>query len=90
MFSLYLYQRLSEGTGYDMDLTRWARNTLRRSTRAVGGYWTGDLVIVGVSELMFQQLYSTMIGKRVRETSYSMTTWEGEIVGLSLTLNGIT
>lgn len=90
MFSLYLYQRLSEGTGYDMDLTRWARNTWRRSTRAVGGYWTGDLVIVGVSELMFQQLYSTMIGKRVRETSYSMTTWEGEIVGLSLTLNGIT
>jgi len=56
----------------------------------MGGFWTADFVISGASALLLQNLYSTMIGKRVIESSYGVTTWEGEIVGLSLTLNGVT
>ena len=90
MFGLWLYERLAEGDGWERDLTRWARYTWRRTTRAQGGYWTGDFVISGVSQFRLQELYSTMIGKRVVESSYGFTTWEGEIVGLTLTLNGVT
>lgn len=90
MFSLHLYQRLAEGSGWERDLTRYAFNTWRRTTRAIGGYWTGDFVIANTSQYRLQQLYSTMIGKRVVERSFGLTTWEGEITGLSLTLNGVT
>lgn len=89
MFSLWMYERLAEGSGFDLDLTRWARYTWRRTTRAMGGFWTGDFVISGASSLLLQQLYSTMIGKRVLESSFGTTTWEGEIVGLTLTLDGV-
>ena len=90
MFALHLYQRLAEGLGWDRDLTRYARYTWRRSVRAMGGYWTGDFVISGCSQYRLQQLYSTMIGKRIVEKSYGLARWEGEVVGLALTLNGVT
>ena len=89
MFALHLYQRLAEGNGWERDLTQWARFTWRRTIRAIGGYWVGDFVISGISQYALQDLYSTMIGKRVLEWSFGRTTWEGEIVGLSLSLNGV-
>jgi len=46
-------------------------------------------VIRGVSRLRLEELYGTMIGKRVVERSYGFRTWEGEVVGLALTINGI-
>ena len=90
MFALWMYERLAEGTGWEMDLTRWAQHTWRRTVRSMGGFWTGDLVISGISQLELQRLYSTIIGKRVVENSYGRTTWEGEIVSLAMTLNGVT
>ena len=75
MFSLWMYERLAEDTNeFEMDLTRWARYTWRRTVRAMGGFWTGDFVIAGLSSLRLQQLYSTIIGKRVMEWSYGIPT----------------
>lgn len=90
MFSLHLFQRLAEGTTWEQSLTDYARYTWRRTTRATGGYWAGDFVISGCSQYRLQQLYSTMIGKRIQEWSYGDVQWEGEVVELSMTLNGIT
>jgi hypothetical protein len=90
MFALWMHHRLIDGTGFDEDLTRYARYTWRRTTRAMGGFWTGEFIISGVSQVKLQQFYSTMIGKRIVESSYGFTSWEGEIVGLTLTLNGVT
>ena len=83
IFSLWMYQRLAEGSDYELDLTPYARNTWRRTTRAMGGYWTADFTISGISTYRLQQLYSTIIGKRVVEMSYGMVRWEGEDAGLS-------
>jgi hypothetical protein len=47
-------------------------------------------VISGIAEYKLQQLYSTMIGKRVQEWSYGDVQWEGEIIELSLTISGVT
>jgi len=90
MFSLHLYQRLAEGSGWERDLTRYAAFNWRRTTRAMGGYWAGDFAISGVSQTRLQELYSTMIGKRIVEYSYGRVTWEGEVTGLVMTLNGVT
>ena len=90
MFSLWQYESLAEGTGWERDFTKYAWNTWRRSTRSIGGFWSGDFVISGASQYELQNLYSVLIGKRVVENSWGLFTWEGEIVGLTLTLNGIT
>ena len=89
MFSLHLFQRLGEGSAWEQALTQYARNTWRRTTRAIGGYWQGDFTIAGISSYRMQQLYSTMIGKRVQEWSYGDVQWEGQIVDLQMTLNGV-
>jgi hypothetical protein len=89
-FALWQYQRLAEGSAWERDLTRYARYTWRRTSRAMGGYWTGDFVIAGLASYKLEQLYSTLIGKRIVESSYGFTTWEGEIAELSLTLDGVT
>lgn len=90
MFSVHLFQKPAEGEGWEMALTQWVRNNWRRTTRSIGGYWTADFTISGISQYRLQALYSTMIGKRVQEWSYGDVQWEGEITELSMTLNGIT
>lgn len=90
MFALHLYQRLAEGNEWERALTLYAQNNWRRTTRSRGGYWTADFSISGVSQYRLQDLYNTMIGKRVQEWSYGDVQWEGEIVELQLTLNGVT
>jgi hypothetical protein len=90
VFSLHLFQRLSEGTGWEQALTRYVKNNWRRTTRSIGGYWQGDFTIAGISSYRLQQLYSTMIGKRVQEWSYGDVQWEGQVVDLQMTLNGVT
>jgi len=90
VYSLHLHRRLVDGADWECDLTRWINDSWRRTIRSTGGFWSADFVISGVSQFKLQQLYSTMIGKRVVETSYGRITWEGEIVELTLTLNGVT
>ncbi len=93
IYSLGLYDRLAQGTAYRGDLTRHARDWAR-SIRAVGGLWTGDFTITDVQaggtmgrpEMV--NLYNTAMGMRVVEKA-ATTTWEGEIVEMALTLDGV-
>jgi hypothetical protein len=85
MIGVWQYQRPTEGSVFERDLTRWVRNTWRRTSRAVGGYWSGEFVISGISQYKMQQLYSVLIGKRIVEQSYGGLRWEGEIVDLQMT-----
>jgi len=91
MITLQLFDRLAEGTGsYRMDLTRHARNWAR-TIRAVGGFWTGDFEITSTTmgRLEMVNFYNTAIGQRVAEKTAGITTWEGEIVEMILSLDGV-
>ena len=91
MHSLNLYGRLAESDSYRGNLTRHAPDW-QRSIRAIGGFWTGSFTItadtMGRAEMV--NLYNTAIGQRVVESVSSLVTWEGEIVELRLTLDGLT
>ena len=75
-----------------IDLTRHTWHTWQRSTRALGGYWTGDFVITTdtMSAIQLQTLYQTCIGKEIREWYYGVPSWQGEVVEAELTINGVT
>lgn len=92
--SLSLYHRLaraSSGSAFYGDLDYHARS-YRRSTRAVGGYWTGGFQItaetMGRSDL--QDFYDNMLGCRIVESTYGITSWEGYIIEMYLGQDGST
>ena len=92
MHNLLLYDRLAiSATSYRDNITRLARDW-RRSTRALGGYWTGDFTITreDVTQAEMIDFYNRAIGWRVSEQSYGATTWEGEITQLRMTIDGVT
>lgn len=74
------------------DVTRHAANWTR-STRADGGFWTGDFTIT--SETMtgdqMAAAYDDWIGKRIVEVGALVpdVNWEGMIVEMTLTLGGV-
>ena len=90
-YSLLLYERVSQAaTSYRGTLTRhipdWSR-----STRAVGGFWMGGGTITSATMGRNQatDMYNTSLGRRLVERAYGLTTWEGEIVQMTLTLDGV-
>jgi hypothetical protein len=91
MISLHLRNRATLDDGYESSLTAYA-HTWRRTTRALGGYWMGDFKIAAdrasVDEMA--QFFARNLGKRVRELTYSIISWEGEITKLEFTVGGIT
>ena len=91
MITLQLFDRAQTGDNYHGNITGLARNW-RRSTRAVGGFWTGDFMISNqdLSRGDLIDMFNAAIGWRVIEKSYGAITWEGEIVQLRLTLDGVT
>jgi len=92
MYNLTLYDRAAiSTTSHRQNITQIARNW-RRSIRAVGGFWTGDFTISAgdMSRYWLVDLYNHGIGYRVVEQVGGFVSWEGEIVQLRLTLNGVT
>lgn len=91
MYTLLLYERLAiDPTAFWQNITTIARGW-RRSTRAVGGFWMGDFT-VAAEDLNPPEMivfYNTCLGKRIVEKTGSITTWEGEIVEMVLTLGGV-
>jgi hypothetical protein len=87
--SLLLFDRLAQGTAYRGNVTQHLPNW-QRTTRSEGGYWMGDGTItpdtMGRSEMT--DLYNSSIGRRLVETTYGIVTWEGEIVDMTLALDG--
>jgi len=90
MHNLLLYDRLATST------TNFRRNITglmpdwHHSTVATGGYWTADGTITSeqLTRGELVDLYNQAIGWRLVEQSYGITTWEGEIVQLTLTRDG--
>lgn len=91
-FSLTLYEKLLvSSTTRIANLTRHAPNWAR-SIRAVGGYWQGDFTIKPNTMPIIEMIdfFNRGIGRRIVEDTHGITTWEGEIVQMDLTLDGIT
>lgn len=97
MINLLLYDRLAQGAADRQNITHHAPDWVR-SIRAMGGYWTGDFTItsptretpqgtMGRAEMI--NLYNRSMGMRMVEKSESIVTWEGEIVEMTLTLDGV-
>lgn len=63
----------------------------RRSIRAVGGYWLGSFHLnaedVGREELL--KWYNDYLGNHLEERTFGLTSWEGLLIEMSLTLDGI-
>ena len=78
-------------TGPFINLTRHAKDW-SRSTRAIGGYWTGDFTITPntMGRQQMVHFYNTYIGYRILESTAGIQTWDGEIVQMDLTLDGKT
>ena len=92
MYNLLVYDRLAVSTtSFRVNITALARDW-QRTTRALGGYFSGDFTITrdDMTKGEMVDLYNDTIGWRVIERSYGFTTWEGEITQLRLTLDGVT
>jgi hypothetical protein len=76
--SLLLYDRPAEGTGYKQNLDG-IRKSWRRTTRAIGGYYIGKLVIKDLGMIQLTDFYNTWLGMKIVEQTYSMETWSGLI-----------
>lgn len=91
--SLFLYERPSVSTtAYIGDLTMFAKNTWRRTIAAIGGYMVGDFKITEdiTTRNGLISFFTNNIGRRVLESTFGFPTWEGEIIRMDLTLDGIT
>jgi hypothetical protein len=94
MYNLLLYDRLtidSAASSFRRNITQVAQDW-HRTTRARGGYFAGDFTITrdDMTQGEMVDLYNAAIGWRVVEKSYGITTWEGEIMQMRLTLDGLT
>ena len=90
--NLLLYERLTrDANQFVADITRYAPNWVR-STRAIGGYWTGDFSIPPDTMTVHEMIafYNANLGRRVVEMTGSIISWEGEIAEMDLTLGGVT
>lgn len=96
-YTLSMHHRLTvnDTSGYYIAglsaLTHHAQGWIR-STRAIGGYWQGDFFITPdtMSRTDMQYFFNHNLGRRVEETTYNITTWEGEIVQMDITIGGVT
>lgn len=92
MFGLWLFPRLAtSATLYSADLTPWARRTWQRSIRALGGCWTGSFTVESgqMTRHKMWEFYHNNIGRRVVENTFGMTSWEGEITEMTITIDGV-
>lgn len=92
MIALQLYKNLITTSPPDF-LTNFTAVThnWRRSIRAVGGYWLGSFNLSGI-EVGRQELlkwYENYLGSHLEETTFGLTSWEGLIYEMTLTLDGV-
>lgn len=74
------------GDGSTGRLRNW-----RRTIRAVGGFWmgTGD-IDPNTRPGKMTEMFLTTLGRRIVEKVNGKCTWEGQVVEMDLTLNGVT
>ena len=90
-YSLLLYERVAQSTtAFRGNFTRHLPNWTH-STRAIGGFWMGGGTITSATmgRNQMTDVYNTALGRRIVERAYGLTTWEGEIVQMTITLDGV-
>lgn len=91
-YTLRMYERVTRSTSaYIWDLTKLAPDW-SRTIRARGGFFQGDFTISAEAMHLTNLvgIFNNAIGRRIVETTGSITTWEGEIVYMRLQLGDIT
>lgn len=84
-----VYNSISRGNGPLWSITERIRDTWRRSTRAIGGYWIGTCRYQGTRDELIEMYLDGMM-REVREDSGGLMTWQGFVAEMRLTLDGIT
>ena len=90
MYNLLLYDRLSiSTTNFRGNITQIAQNW-QSSKKAIGGYWIASFRLSQehLTRGEIVDFFNQAIGWRVVEKSYGITTWEGRISELTLTIDG--
>lgn len=92
MYSLLLSEKLaiSATPNRITEFTGIARGW-RRATRAVGGYWLGSFFLSGQEVNREEMIYwfNNYLGNHLEEQSFGLTSWEGLLYEMTLTLDGI-
>lgn len=90
--SLLLYKSLAFATPPEFltNFTSVARNW-RRTTRSLGGFWLGsfNFLDMDIGRQSLLQWYQEYLGNHVREKIFGLTSWEGLIYEMTLTLSGM-
>src|SRR3990167_2578787 len=90
--ALNLYESVKRGGGAIRNVSKQIGETWRRSIRGVGGFWIGTAVYAGDPvDLRYelQELFLEGMMREVRETLGGLTTWQGFIGDMTLTLGGV-
>ena len=85
--NILIYDRPAQGTAFRGNITRLVPDW-RRTTRAVGGYWSGSGTITGLTDTEMEEAFLTWIGRRLVERTCGMVSWEGYIHQLDLVSGG--
>lgn len=86
--SLILYDRPAEGIASRMKMDG-VFESWRRTSRAVGGYYSGKMAVKDLGSTQLTEFYNTWLGMKIIEKNYGITTWEGIVWQLDLYQNGI-
>jgi hypothetical protein len=87
-WSVVLYRSINNGSGSLGNITDRIKDTWRRSTRAVGGYWWGTCEYAGASGELLEMFLEGMM-REFRENSGGLITWQGFVAEMELQLNGV-
>lgn len=89
--SVHLYGRPTGDEAHIRDLTRAMGGSWRRTTHRLYGYFTASFTLNSdrLSENEIIWLYNSAIGCTVRELTAGMTTWEGLIWDMRLSIGGV-
>jgi hypothetical protein len=92
MYNLLLYGHLAaaDPPSFVDNVTGLAQGW-RRSTRATGGYWLGSFQISGenIGREYLEWWYNNYLGNYFEEQTFGLTSWEGLVYEMNLTLDGI-
>lgn len=89
--NLLLYERPARSEAFVGNITRHLPDW-QHDIRAVGGFWvaSGTITEATMNAVAMRDFYDQSIARRVKEWTAGITSWEGEVSQMELTLDGKT
>jgi len=84
-YALHLYQPVVAGSDFEANLSEW--HDWRRSIRMQGGFWQGSCWTEGDAGKLLD-LFNRWLGCHVQERAGGVTSWEGLVYELEITIGG--